>query len=614
VSPEPQSRERPTDEQRRVIGPSDDGVEREFCVHACPGSGKTTAVAERFVQLATGRTGRAGVAVLSFSNVAAGEVSRRCQLLGTPGIVGHPNFVGTVDAFVWRYFVGLFSNPWSALRPQLLDAWARLGLAVRPRGVGRTPAGLTLDELVIGANGVRLDIELVDRRIRAAVARNIAAWEREAIRRKDGLLRQGWMSCADARHYALQRMLHPAEGPALARALRARFAEIIVDEAQDCNALDWKLVRWLRKAGIRLVIVGDPDQAIYEFRDADPVIFRDLACEMEVRPLTANFRSTSRICAVSATARGEATPDRASGRRAQAEVPVVLLPYEGRSVPEQLGQWFWTRCERHGIAPEEAAVLAHGTRHAGRAAGHVAPEERLSGSRAASLAQAAVDLRSEKDPRKRLVSLEVGERVILHRLGLDADHYPPESVAESAGISPRWLRRAALGVLCRLPEPPECKEAVGAWVEAVRAVLEGMQAPPGRPWLRKPGRVLPRPPQWAGCRSLPVRCLHATTVHRAKGMEFEAVLFVIPPHSVHSPSEDLLRDWQARTDSEPKRVAYVALTRAKLLLVIAVPVTLADHLASILTASGAEFERAVAVPAAVARAGSGLGRPSRRRA
>ncbi|MBI4702778.1 MAG: ATP-dependent helicase [Deltaproteobacteria bacterium] len=606
----PETPEQLIEEQRRIVGPDDAGFEREFCVFACPGSGKTRVVAQRFVRLATGRTGRAGVAVLSFSNVAAAEVTRRCQVRGAPGIAGSPNFVGTFDAFICRYFVSPFGGPWFDGRPHIVDSWSRLGVEVRPRAA-RAPEGLTLDELVIAPDGrTSLDIDRrVGRGIRAQVAGNKDAWERAAQQRRDGLLRAGYMSCADARHCALVRMRHPSEGPGLARALKARFEEIIVDEAQDCNDDDLQVIRWLRDAGIRLVVVGDPDQAIYEFRDARPASFRELAHEMEVRPLTGNFRSTRRICAVAATARTGATPDRALGSRADEDAPVVLLPYEGRAVPKEVGECFSAQCSRLGIPLANAVVLAHGATHARHAAGLASQEESTTGGRAGSLVHAAAELKAERDPRRRLAALDAAERVLLHRLALDSEEQHPEVVAEKKGIDLRWLRRAALGLLSRLPEPPACKEAVSAWVEAAQALLGATQAPPGHSWVRPPGSVLPRPSRWEGCKPVTASGLPALTVHRAKGMEFEAVLFVIPPNSAHSPSADLLREWQARTDSEQKRVAYVGLTRAKRLLVIAVPVTLAGHLADILARGGADFEQAPVVRAAVAAGGPKAGRP-----
>jgi len=63
---------------------------------------------------------------------------------------------------------------------------------------------------------------------------------------------------------------------ALGRALAARFQEVIVDEAQDCNPLDCQIIRWLRDSGVTVTIVADFDQAIYGFRQGSPTDLRTL--------------------------------------------------------------------------------------------------------------------------------------------------------------------------------------------------------------------------------------------------------------------------------------------------------------------------------------------------
>ena len=50
------------------------------------------------------------------------------------------------------------------------------------------------------------------------------------------------------------------------------------------------------------------------------------------------------------------------------------------------------------------------------------------------------------------------------------------------------------------------------------------------------------------------------TIHEAKGSEHGAVCVVIPPGEY---TEQLVAAWENRTDSEPKRVIYVGVTRAE---------------------------------------------------
>ncbi len=56
---------------------------------------------------------------------------------------------------------------------------------------------------------------------------------------------------------------------AVLKAVQARFHWISVDEYQDVNASQHRLLTLLVKGGANLCVIGDPDQAIYGFRGAD---------------------------------------------------------------------------------------------------------------------------------------------------------------------------------------------------------------------------------------------------------------------------------------------------------------------------------------------------------
>lgn len=69
---------------------------------------------------------------------------------------------------------------------------------------------------------------------------------------------------------------------------------IMVDEAQDCSGVDWKIVNNLAGGYDNLFIVGDPDQCIYEWRGAKPDGFLSFPAETDVI-LNQNYRSTPNI-------------------------------------------------------------------------------------------------------------------------------------------------------------------------------------------------------------------------------------------------------------------------------------------------------------------------------
>ncbi len=79
---------------------------------------------------------------------------------------------------------------------------------------------------------------------------------------------------------------------------RARFSHLLVDEFQDTNRLQLRLIEALRGPRTRLMVVGDELQSIYGFRHADLEVFRERRQALaepgaagEAIPLSGNFRS-----------------------------------------------------------------------------------------------------------------------------------------------------------------------------------------------------------------------------------------------------------------------------------------------------------------------------------
>ena len=82
------------------------------------------------------------------------------------------------------------------------------------------------------------------------------------------------------------------------RTVQARFRWICVDEYQDVNAAQYRLLRLLASEGANLCVIGDPDQAIYGFRGADHRYFlsfdEDFAGAQRLY-LERNYRSAQAI-------------------------------------------------------------------------------------------------------------------------------------------------------------------------------------------------------------------------------------------------------------------------------------------------------------------------------
>ena len=82
---------------------------------------------------------------------------------------------------------------------------------------------------------------------------------------------------------------------------RSRFSHLMVDEFQDTNRLQLRLIEALRGPRSELMVVGDEFQSIYGFRHADLDVFREQRRLIEARPrgeameLSGNFRSRPEV-------------------------------------------------------------------------------------------------------------------------------------------------------------------------------------------------------------------------------------------------------------------------------------------------------------------------------
>ena len=92
--------------------------------------------------------------------------------------------------------------------------------------------------------------------------------------------------------------------PALLAHYHERFSHILIDEYQDTNAAQYRLIRLLTSPARNLCVVGDDDQSIYAFRGADVgniLEFERDFPDAKVVVLNQNYRSTQAILSAAAS-------------------------------------------------------------------------------------------------------------------------------------------------------------------------------------------------------------------------------------------------------------------------------------------------------------------------
>ncbi len=92
-----------------------------------------------------------------------------------------------------------------------------------------------------------------------------------------------------------------AEGGAaspVAQRIRERYDAVLVDEFQDTDASQWSVLKAAFLGHRRLILIGDPKQAIYAFRGADVHVYTAAAKEIALphcRTMSVNYRSDQSV-------------------------------------------------------------------------------------------------------------------------------------------------------------------------------------------------------------------------------------------------------------------------------------------------------------------------------
>lgn len=544
-------------------------------VAACPGAGKTRVITSRHLQ-SPRRLLRQGRALISFTRVARDQMARRCHQAGRADLVQAPHFVGTLDSFLWEFLVKL-RRPAEPV-PRLLESWASIKAPVagvdREVSLHRFPMALDPSQNP-AQDAVAWDkLDYDTRRLIEASAYNRSAWQEKIRATRKSWCEQGYFTGHEVRMLALWYLRNAEAAAELLVPLRSRFSEVVIDEAQDCSAADLAIFQLLHDAGLPLVLVGDPDQAIYAWRGAEPQALEAFASRLSstTHRLTGNWRSSPAVCRLAATLRtGRRPPDTSVVR--EDDIPVLLLPTRfatsgSRHVHGPTGEGivdiFRGLAEEYFIEAEDCLVTAY---------------------KYATLP----GITREKTNTNVITSL-AWARTVAHTPGASSDEltracaiavrvlfgywYPgetdgPERISATHHLSTNQVNRTAFAFLHSLPAPnkewgPQVWQAMKAWPSLPDAAPQGGKGrPAGKPTLS---------------RSQLATGVRTNIVHQLKGDEADGVLLLLPDNGS-------AQRWATADPAadEVLRVWYVAVTRARRLAAIALPEEETDLLAELLT-------------------------------
>ncbi len=245
-------------------------------VLAGPGTGKTTTLVEAIVDRVERGAQPDSVLALTFSRKAAEQLRDRvtARLGRTTATSISSTFHSFAYQLVRRYAPAeLYAAPLRLLSAPEQDVVLQELLADTPEAV-RWPDSL---RAAVGTRGFAREVHAVLARARergldpedlVALGRAEGVPEFEAAgafmtQYLDNLGDQSAIDYADlVARAVVEAELHRDE-------LRARFTAVFVDEYQDTDPSQVRLLRSIAGDGRDLVVVGDPDQSIYGFRGAD---------------------------------------------------------------------------------------------------------------------------------------------------------------------------------------------------------------------------------------------------------------------------------------------------------------------------------------------------------
>ncbi|MFD4351540.1 UvrD-helicase domain-containing protein [Nocardia sp. NPDC058518] len=536
-------------------------------VQACPGAGKTHVIVSRHIEHPAS-TLRGGRALISFTRNARDQMNARCVAAGHPELTRFPHFIGTLDAFIWQFMVFPYlPEPQIARR---IESWRHLPNAEAKIGNRAVP---------LAAFNFRLNSSTLTEFVavpgtQTAAGRTIAdspyapsQWITAAIRCRDHWLERGYFTGHEVRRQAHRNLrrssLHVLE------TLHSRFSEIVIDEAQDCSVADLELFEEMRRHGIPLVVVADPDQSIYGWNGADVARLLRLRDDLDTTiMLSGNRRSTPPICALAATIRTGARPPDVSVIRT-AGAPIHLVPTKfgnvGKISHTHTGEPMLDLTVRlatvfSDTTDPDPTVMLLARKHT-----QLPPAVRRGENDSnpiTRLARAHQTLHfGVAEPFELDAACRQAEHVLLHHWYPKHSGSIPEICREN-DLSPATLRRHAYALLAHLPAPTK------NWAAQVNACL--------KTWWRPltahptgPARTLGGNVTAATSSKSPDARATLTTVHQAKGTEADAVCVLMEDTSV-------LRAWISGTatttsELEELRTFYVAVTRARSLLVLSLP-------------------------------------------
>jgi DNA helicase II / ATP-dependent DNA helicase PcrA len=523
-------------------------------VLAGPGSGKTTTLTGRFVHLVRSGVDCRRILALTFTKKAADEMKAR--IVRALGLDGDADLtVATFHGFTFRH---LRRNPQLAGLAERFQLWdtPEQRHVFHSRRMFWNEENDILD-IIGGAKERLLDAERFAAEIDPADEALASAVDFFRVYEK-ALRSAGAIDFADMVPLVVNAMDKHSD---YAASITGAFDHLLVDEYQDVNPGQVKLIERFVRAGVKLWVVGDDDQTLYAFRAADVRFILDFPKKhagAQVHVLDRNYRSGAQI--VTAAKRLIAN-NRA--RRNKDYRPVI--EEAGEIVIRGYGS---AETEARQVALAIAKLIERGYPRQQIAVLYRVASVGLALQPALQQLQIPYEVRGAGDLWQGVAAKLVVGSLYYLRDGDSIEAMSRMGANKRAEITRSKLDQAAAGqrlsfaAACRVVRsvvsaavPSQTSDRSRAeWVSVVEAVVAVASACGSLQELE--AKIAE---QSAAVRRPAENAVVLSTIHSANGLEWEAVFVTGLEQGVlpHANNDDL---------EEERRVAYVAVTRAKRLL------------------------------------------------
>ncbi len=535
--------------------------EGKFVVRACPGSGKTYSVAARLAdKMPNWPLNHQGIATLSFTNAAWQEIERQVTThFNIVKPIPYPHFLGTIDSFINRYIFLPFGH-------LVMGCRNRPVLVGEPHGPwsGKSFSDSFFPNITYDING---EFYAINKKIMPPNWKS----NRYIIPTKKRWQKAGYANQDDANYFGM-RILESY--PIVAKAIVHRFPLFMIDEAQDTSEVQMRIIDLFIDNGLEdIMLVGDPDQAIFEWHTAKPQLFVDKYNEWKENSilLNENRRSSQHIC--NCTCRLSSLEGTSIATNEEVKectfIPIVRT-YDLENTKELIDD-FTGLCSDFdiNITPEQMAVIYRSKNLFNTIMGIIEINY-------GNLPWITDSPYSKDFSKGKYLScngdFRAGFKLIqnaivkIHTGSYYCSVKDIECVIDKYGFID--FRKNIHRILKILPET-DC--TIGAWIDGANAAFQDNEIN-----LELKIKTSQRNLGFDGLFGVDNKQIAESdyrigTIHSVKGETFEAVLVILKQKGIGKSYKTLLRENVPISDNEELRIVYVGITRPRQLLVLAVP-------------------------------------------